>query len=221
MVNSNRLELSDLPVETASTDELREMFIDNPDLAPQPRESFKAYTAFTDYCLMGPGRSIRKLLRAYKNGNKAGADQGQEIPDSPTRTLGTLETWSSKHGWQRRARSYDNCLARLQRALEADAILKMQERHIEIALTMQNIAADKLSKLDPESLSTGELRHFINDAIRIEREARSMFDANADIEVTAETSSDAKVGVRIVEVVKDYGDLGEDDEGDDEDNVDF
>lgn len=58
-------------------------------------ESKKANQALRDYCLMGPGRSLRNLLALYR-------DQSTTARQPPTRRLSTLRSWSSKYEWQAR-----------------------------------------------------------------------------------------------------------------------
>ncbi|GIK36555.1 MAG: hypothetical protein BroJett011_03880 [Chloroflexota bacterium] len=65
---------------------------------PQERESKKAILACNDYLRMGPGRSLRNLLRIY---------HASTTEKPPTRHLETLATWSATFGWQARAAAYD------------------------------------------------------------------------------------------------------------------
>lgn len=59
-------------------------------------ERTKYYEAFCDYCLMGVGRSLSKLLKRYEE---------QEHP--PTRRRPTLAGWSSKFNWGDRCKAWD------------------------------------------------------------------------------------------------------------------
>jgi hypothetical protein len=52
----------------------------------------KAATAFADYLLLGPDRSLEKLFRLYRTRPEGG----------PTRQLSKLKEWSSEYGWQER-----------------------------------------------------------------------------------------------------------------------
>ena len=65
------------------------------------KETNKARSAFEDYYLMGPRRSIEKLLVQYHTYPEA----------SPTRHIATLKKWSAKHGWQERVRQRDQEIA--------------------------------------------------------------------------------------------------------------
>jgi len=62
-----------------------------------PNETNKAYAAFLDYINMGAGRSLRKLHEEYLR---------QTVGKPPTKTIFTLEEWSSAHKWQDRLTQY-------------------------------------------------------------------------------------------------------------------
>jgi hypothetical protein len=64
----------------------------------QSGETSKAIQACNDYFRMGPGRSLADLSRNY-----AELDQNQP----PTRSLGTLKSWSAKYKWEGRCIEYD------------------------------------------------------------------------------------------------------------------
>ena len=70
------------------------------------KETNRARQAFEDYYLMGPGRSLHKLLAQY-----------QTQPETrPTRLVSTIKKWSSTHGWQERVRQRDQEIADAQLA---------------------------------------------------------------------------------------------------------
>ena len=62
-------------------------------------ESKRANLALRDYCIMGGGRSISKLLKRYL----AATDQ-----QPPTRREPTLKTWSARFRWQARLALWEN-----------------------------------------------------------------------------------------------------------------
>lgn len=77
-----------------------------------PDEPDRAWAAFLDYCRMGPGRSLRKLVGAYREQSEtarraqAGGGPGAaELP--PTRRLTTVEGWSDRYSWQARVAEFD------------------------------------------------------------------------------------------------------------------
>lgn len=66
------------------------------------KETNKARSAFEDYYLMGPTRSLRLLHRKYL----------EDTSQKPlTRHLRTLVKWSATHGWQERVRQRDQEIA--------------------------------------------------------------------------------------------------------------
>ena len=77
------------------------------------KESNKAKVAFEDYFLMGPGRSLQKLLDQYR------VQVGTELVPITLR-LNTLKTWSNHHGWQNRVlqREAEIASAQLQEIIE-------------------------------------------------------------------------------------------------------
>lgn len=72
-----------------------------PSLARRQGESAKQYAAFLDYVRMGPGRSLRKLSDQYRR-----QIDGDSTVQPPTKTLRTLEKWSSANEWQKRLAAY-------------------------------------------------------------------------------------------------------------------
>jgi phage terminase large subunit len=69
-------------------------------------ESKFAYAALCDYCYMGSGRSLRRLLKRYLELNDK-----DPLVRAPTTREGTLSTWSSKFGWVEVAEAYDKYFA--------------------------------------------------------------------------------------------------------------
>lgn len=64
----------------------------------QKGESSKAVQACNDWLRMGPGRSLADLWRQYRD---------TQENTTPTRSLNTLEAWSSRYVWAERAEEYD------------------------------------------------------------------------------------------------------------------
>ena len=62
------------------------------------KETNRARQGFEDYYQMGPGRSIRKLIRTYNE---------VDTNNPPTKHHTTLAKWSKVHGWQERVRQRD------------------------------------------------------------------------------------------------------------------
>jgi len=84
-------------------------------------ETSASNRALRDYALMGPKRSLLKLLASYQAVPKP-APKGQA---PPTRREATLKTWSVKYQWQERIRRFD--------LLEAEAeVEKWRKRRAEV-----------------------------------------------------------------------------------------
>jgi hypothetical protein len=129
------------------------------------------------------------------------------MPHPPSIHDRTLEGWSSAHKWGERVRVYEAAVGRLARAMEAKSLTEMRERHTNFALAMLNLAASRMQMMQGDELSVGELRLYIAEAVRLERQARG-----ADVlglltdEESAAGTTVRTARYKIVEVVKDYGD---------------
>ena len=97
----------------------------------QEGESVKAFEAFTVYLEMGDERSIREVAQRL----------------AKSRTL--IGRWSVTYQWVERVAAFD---ADVQRKAHAKAVKKrrnMVDRHISIALKMQEKALMALEQMDP------------------------------------------------------------------------
>lgn len=70
-----------------------------PEIQRQEGETKKAYNAFLDYCQLGAGRSIDKLLAAY--------EANKDSIQPPTLFRSTIGKWSRRNRWQARKEVYD------------------------------------------------------------------------------------------------------------------
>ncbi len=118
-------------------------------LAQRDGETDKAYAAFVDYALMGPGRSLRKLWDRYRgqNGGKAGAEK------PPSKRLATLETWSSKFAWQKRIEAWAAEQQQVDQALWNGRRRAIREADWEAGEALRSLAADILAQT-PQFLKT-------------------------------------------------------------------
>lgn len=199
--------------------EIEQLFLDNPDLQPSIDETTKAYRAFSDFCKMGSGRSIRKLHDEYKAKAEEDKKQGKSRAVSvPSQTLSTLFEWSSANNWVQRAKSYETSKAKIERAIEAESLRVMKDRHTNFAMALQNKVADRLQLLNPDELTPETMLKYLEVAVRMEREARGAeaADLAASVKGAGEVAQGMGARFRFVEVVKDYGNL---DAGDDEENT--
>ena len=121
----------------------------------QEGESAKAFEAFNVYLEMGADRSVRAV--------------GQKLDKS--RTL--IGKWSATYGWVERAAAYDDDLQRKAHAQAARKARKMTDRHINIALKMQEKARASLAELKPGDIDPKTLVSIIREATKLERESRA------------------------------------------------
>lgn len=75
-------------------------------LERMPTETRRANQALHDYALMGPGRSLRKLIAVYHERIK-----GEKGASIPTKQLNRLFEWSATHEWQSRIDEFDRQVA--------------------------------------------------------------------------------------------------------------
>ena len=139
----------------------------------QEGESVKAFEAFTVYLELGDERSIREVA--------------QRLAKSRTLT----GRWSVTYQWVERVAAID---ADVQRKAHAKAVKKrrnMVDRHISIALKMQEKALMALEQMDPADIDTKNLIAMLREATKLEQEMRTAAvderrAAIADVEDTGE-----------------------------------
>lgn len=139
----------------------------------QEGESIKAFEAFTVYLEMGDERSLRAV--------------GQRLGKS--RAL--IERWSRTYQWVERVASYDADVQRKSHAKAVDKRRKMVDRHISIALKMQEKALKALEQMDPADIDPKNLIAMLREATKLEQEMRTVAvderrAAIADVEDTGE-----------------------------------
>lgn len=128
----------------------------------QQGESAKAFEAFKVYLEMGSERSIRAV--------------GEKLGKSST----LMARWSSAHGWVERVATYEADLQRKAHAQAVKSVQKMADRHISMALKLQEKALQALGKMSPEELDPKNLLAFIREATKLERENRTDIVAATD-----------------------------------------
>lgn len=134
-------------------------------LAPWDRmenESPKAYAAFCLYKKLpplGPVHAKRSIANVCR-----------ELYGEPKETaIRAMAKWSSKFAWVVRAAAWDQDQEVQLRETRTKAIKDANERHVKIALTMQQKAIERLKAMDPAELTVAELKSYLMDAIRLER----------------------------------------------------
>ena len=139
----------------------------------QEGESVKAFEAFTVCLEMGDERSIREVAQRL----------------AKSRTL--IGRWSVTYQWVERVAAFD---ADVQRKAHAKAVKKrrnMVDRHISIALKMQEKALMALEQMDPADIDPKNLIAMLREATKLEQEMRTAAvderrAAIADVEDTGE-----------------------------------
>lgn len=133
-------------------------------------EGAKAFEAFNVYLNLGAERSQQAVSKEL----------------SKSRQL--IGRWSATYRWVERAAAYD---ADIQKKAHAEAVKKkrkMAERHISIALKMQEKALAALASMKPEEIDPKNLVAFVREATRLERENRT------DIVVETDPNKGAEAG---------------------------
>ena len=139
----------------------------------QEGESAKAFEAFNVYLEMGADRSVRAV--------------GQKC----SKSVSLIMRWSATYGWVERAAAYDDDLQRKAHAQAAKKARKMTDRHINIALKMQEKALMALEQMDPADIDPKNLIAMLREATKLEQEMRTAAvderrAAIADVEDTGE-----------------------------------
>lgn len=122
----------------------------------QEGESVKAFEAFTVYLEMGDERSIREVAQRL----------------AKSRTL--IGRWSVTYQWVERVASYDADVQRKAHAKAVDKRRKMVDRHISIALKMQEKALKALEQMDPADIDPKNLIAMLREATKLEQEMRTV-----------------------------------------------
>ena len=116
-------------------------------------EGVKAYEAFSVYLELGEERSIRAVAKQL---NKS------------TTLIGR---WSRTYQWVERTAAYDVDVQRKAHAQAVKKRRKMADRHISIALKLQEKALQALKDMDPSEIDPKNLVAFIREATKLELEA--------------------------------------------------
>jgi len=122
-----------------------------------PQETAEAYRRFCIYRDMGPQRSVRQACIAYGQ-SASSAQNWQDIARS--------------FNWFARVRAYDIYIEQLAREHVEDEVIKMQARHIKVAMAFQNKAIIALNEIDPKQLDPDQMLKWFKAAVDIERTAR-------------------------------------------------
>lgn len=116
-------------------------------------ETRRANAALRDYCLMGEGRSVRRLHARYRE--QGGGDSQAKKP--PTLYLNTLFGWSSRYDWVARSIRFDQL--EQERELREWRDRRREDREIRIKM-LESLRAKMIKGLqyaEPQTLDWHEL----------------------------------------------------------------
>lgn len=128
----------------------------------QRGESAQAYEAFDLYLKMGTERSCRRVA--------------QELSKSDT----IIRRWSSAWSWQKRVWAYDNELEKEAWKRAVAEHKAMFERHIEVALQLQDKALKALDNLSTEEMTAKDIKECLKTATDLERLSRALTEAKTE-----------------------------------------
>lgn len=120
----------------------------------QPGETIKAFEAFSVYRDLGVNRSIEKAGKALGKSRV------------------TLEPWSAKFLWVKRAAAWDAEQDRVARQAQLDEIKKMRKRHASLASAMLVKAAKALQRIPEDEIKAGDVSRMVETAAKLERISR-------------------------------------------------
>jgi hypothetical protein len=140
----------------------------------QEGETTKAYAAFCAYRDYGIDRSIQKVVNKY-------------IENAWSMTL--LLRWSAKYNWVKRCVAFDSYMDKERQKEYLVQTLEISRRQAQNARRIQDIALERLSSLDPSTLTNQELLRYIEVGMRLEREALACGTMTSSIEESTKESA--------------------------------
>lgn len=151
----------------------------------------KRYRAFCIFRDMGVDRTLPKVAEILKNiapptrpakGKAGKKNKGKVARATNLRHTGniprysTLKEWSMKYNWVARCEAWDAEQERLTRIEQDKARREMVARHVNIALTLQKKAAERLKQINPElnpdDLTAEQTLKYMEAGVKLERLTR-------------------------------------------------
>jgi hypothetical protein len=140
-------------------------------------ESGAAYAAFCAYRDYGPDRNIRKAVE----GQFRKAELPTEFPPlakTPRNDLNALiekkyrmwRGWAAQFRWRERSADYDRYLDRLKQTEMRKTIEEQGRAHRLVTGKMLQVVTKKLEMMNPEELTQGTVKEWVETAVRTERE---------------------------------------------------
>ncbi|NCB72462.1 MAG: hypothetical protein EOM45_11900 [Clostridia bacterium] len=139
----------------------------------QEGETTKAYAAFCAYRDYGIDRSIQKVVNKY-------IENAWSMP--------LLLRWSANHNWVKRCAAFDSYMDKERQKEYLAQTLEISRRQAQSARRIQDIAIERLSSLDPITLTNQELLRYLEVGMRLEREALACGPITSSTEETTNES---------------------------------
>jgi hypothetical protein len=127
-------------------------------------ESGAAYAAFRAYRDYGPDRNICKAAEAGNEG-EAGTNRGKV-----EKRYGMWRNWAMQFRWRERAADYDRYLDRLKQTEVRKTIEEQGKAHRLVTGKMLQVVTKKLEMMNPEDLTQGAVKEWVETAVRTDRE---------------------------------------------------
>lgn len=134
----------------------------------QPGETSKAWEGFRMYRDAGSNRSMTAVFKTIGRGN----------------SVSLFEKWAWRYHWKFRVEEYDRHLDRVAQVQVVKSIREMTDRHIKIAMAMQNTVAKRLNTFEFDKLSPETLVRWIEAGVKIERLSRGVSTENTEQKIT-------------------------------------
>jgi hypothetical protein len=136
-------------------------------------ESSAAYGAFCAYRDYGPDRNIRKAAEAAAAGKDGEAGTNRS---KGGKRYGMWRAWSTQFRWRERAVDYDRYLDRLKQTEKRKTIEAQEEMHRAVTEKMLVVVSKKLDlmMINPEELTQGTVKEWVETAVRTDREAAGL-----------------------------------------------
>jgi hypothetical protein len=126
-------------------------------------ESSAAYAAFRAYRDYGPDRNIRKAAETTATGT-----------GKAEKRYRTWRGWAAQFRWRERAADYDRYLDRLKQTETRKTIEEQGRAHRMVTGKMLQVVTKKLDLMNPEDLTQGAVKEWVETAVRTEREAAGL-----------------------------------------------
>jgi len=143
-------------------------------------ESSLAFAAFCAFRDCGAERNIRKAVGSVE----------KDI-DVQAKKYKVWRNWSTQFRWRERAADYDRYIEQMKQAEMRKTIEAQGELHRQVTGKMLEVVKKKLDTMDACDLTQGSVTEWVQTAIKAEREAGQLADANCP-GVSASRNSGAK-----------------------------